>query len=125
MKLTTWELVKKDNGLFDLSISKAGIYTITGTKAVRQELKNKLKLFHGEWFLHEDEGVLWLRRDNFDGLVGSKDGAYSIDPQIKDIINSDKYIKKLNSYKSTFDNRTGLAEIKISCTDIYENDIIY
>lgn len=125
MKLTTWELVKKDNGLLDISISKDGIYTVTGTKAVRQELENKLKLFHNEWFLHEDEGVLWLRRDNLDGLVGSKDGAYSIDPQIKDIINSDKYIKKLNSYKSTFDNRTGLAEIKISCTDIYENDIIY
>lgn len=125
MKLTTWELVKKDNGLFDLSISKDGIYTIEGTKAVRQELENKLKLFHGEWFLHEDEGVLWLKRDSIDGLIGSKDGAYSIDPQIKDIINSDKYIKKLNSYKSSFDSRTGIAEIKISCTDIYENDITY
>mgnify|MGYP000001389282 CR=1 FL=1 len=115
----TWKLKKNDAGALDLDLDAGGLYTLQNSQAVRQTLESKLRLFHAEWFLHEDEGVLWIKSDNAQGLIGSKEGSFLISHQLKDIINSDKNIKNLDFYEETFDNVRGDVNIRIHCTDIY------
>jgi hypothetical protein len=44
----------------DLHLTDGDVVWIDGAEAVAQHIRARLKMFKGEWFLNEDEGVPWF-----------------------------------------------------------------
>ena len=75
----------------DIVIENGRILWVTGAKAVRQRLENRLALWQGDWFLDTDAGIPW--KDILEGGFG--------DEQIKQVIKgellADEYVSEVIS----------------------------
>jgi hypothetical protein len=74
VKLTVTEDV--DNPVAgDLYLDAGDVSWIDGAEAVAQHIRCRLRMFHGEWFLNEDEGTPWfdsiLEKGITDGRIAS------------------------------------------------------
>lgn len=44
----------------DIAIESGDVVWIEGAEAIAQHIRCRLRMFKGEWFLNEDEGVPWF-----------------------------------------------------------------
>ena len=101
----SWQTVKKDK-MIDVSLKK-NIDLSKPLEKIRLRLENKLRLFSEEWFLHKNEGLYWIKREENAGQIGEMLQKFNIESQIRETILSDKDVDSILKFKSNFVNSTG------------------
>lgn len=101
----SWKTVEEDR-MIDVSLKK-NIDLSTALEKIRLRLENKLRLFANEWFLHENEGLNWINRNNSIGQIGSLLERFNIETQIKQTILEDKAVDKILKFNFNFSNSNG------------------
>ena len=64
----SWLTEKNDDKEIDIAIGK-NIILSSELEKIRLRLENKLRLFFNEWFLHKNEGIYWLKRNENNGQI--------------------------------------------------------
>lgn len=101
----SWKTVEKDR-MIDVSLKK-NIDLSDPLEKIRLRLKNELRLFSEEWFLHKNEGLYWIKRAENAGQIGEMLQKFNIESQIRETILSDKDVDSILKFKSNFVNSTG------------------
>lgn len=86
---------------------------------VRQRLENKLRLFQGEWYLHNLDGMQWLNTEEQKGQIGNLLQTFNIEAQVREIILQDESVKEILEFKTNFSNDKGnySFEVRIKLKD--------
>ena len=101
----SWQTVYDDR-MIDVKIEK-NIILSSELEKIRLRLENKLRLFANEWFIHENEGVNWIRRRNSEGQIGNLLERFNIESQIRGTILGDEAVEEIIEFESNFSNATG------------------
>ena len=68
--IESWQTEKDDNKEIDVVMGK-NIVLSSEIEKIRLRLENKLRLFFNEWFLHKNEGIYWIKRNENNGQIGN------------------------------------------------------
>ena len=101
----SWRTVYQDR-MIDVEIEK-NIILSDELEKIRLRLENKLRLFANEWFIHEKEGINWLRRREANGQIGNLIQRFNVETQIRETILADEAVEEIIELKTDFDNATG------------------
>ena len=102
----SWQTEKDDNKEIDVVMGK-NIVLSSEIEKIRLRLENKLRLFFNEWFLHKNEGIYWIKRNENNGQVGNLLEKFNIETQIKETILADEDVAEIIKFESDFKNGTG------------------
>lgn len=108
----SWLTEKNDDKEIDIAIGK-NIILSSGLEKIRLRLENKLRLFFNEWFLHKNEGIYWLKRNENNGQIGNLLEKFNIEAQVKETILSDEDVAEITKFESSFENRNGNYNFKM------------
>ena len=108
----SWLTEKNDDKEIDVAISK-NIILSSELEKIRLRLENKLRLFFNEWFLHKNEGIYWLKRNENNGQIGNLLEKFNIEAQIKETILLDEDVAEITKFESNFENRNGNYNFKV------------
>ena len=101
----SWRTVYQDR-MIDVEIEK-NIILSDELEKIRLRLENKLRLFANEWFIHENEGINWLRRREANGQIGNLIQRFNVETQIRETVLADEAVEEIIELKTDFDNATG------------------
>ena len=101
----SWQTVYDDR-MIDVKIEK-NIILSSELEKIRLRLENKLRLFANEWFIHENDGINWIRRRNSEGQIGNLLERFNIESQIRGTILGDEAVEEIIEFESDFNNATG------------------
>lgn len=101
----SWQTVYDDR-MIDVRIEK-NIILSSELEKIRLRLENKLRLFANEWFIHENDGINWIRRRNSEGQIGNLLERFNIESQIRGTILGDEAVEEIIEFESSFNNSTG------------------
>lgn len=101
----SWQTVYDDR-MIDVKIEK-NIILSSKLEKIRLRLENKLRLFANEWFIHENDGINWIRRRNSEGQIGNLLERFNIESQIRGTILGDEAVEEIIEFESDFSNSTG------------------
>ena len=107
----SWQTTKNDNNEIDVKIDKNLILS-NELEKIRLRLENKLRLFFNEWFIHENEGLNWLRNTENVGQIGNMLQKFNIESQIRETILSDEAVSEIIEFESNFLNFKGTYNFK-------------
>ena len=102
----SWQTEKDDNKEIDIVMGK-NIVLSSEIEKIRLRLENKLRLFFNEWFLHKNEGIYWIKRNENNGQIGNLLEKFNIEAQIKETILADEDVAEIIKFESDFKNGTG------------------
>ena len=102
----SWQTEKDDNKEIDVVMGK-NIILSSEIEKIRLRLENKLRLFFNEWFLHKNEGIYWIKRNENNGQIGNLLEKFNIEAQIKETILADEDVAEIIKFESDFKNGTG------------------
>ena len=102
----SWQTEKDDNKEIDVVMEK-NIVLSSEIEKIRLRLENKLRLFFNEWFLHKNEGIYWIKRNENNGQIGNLLEKFNIEAQIKETILADEDVAEIIKFESDFKNGTG------------------
>lgn len=102
----SWQTEKDDNKEIDVVMGK-NIALSSEIEKIRLRLENKLRLFFNEWFLHKNEGIYWIKRNENNGQIGNLLEKFNIEAQIKETILADEDVAEIIKFESDFKNGTG------------------
>ena len=102
----SWQTEKDDNKEIDVVMGK-NIVLSSEIEKIRLRLENKLRLFFNEWFLHKNEGIYWIKRNENNGQIGNLLEKFNIEAQIKETILADEDVAEIIKFESDFKNGTG------------------
>lgn len=108
----SWITEKNDDKEIDVAIGK-NIILSSELEKIRLRLENKLRLFFNEWFLHKNEGIYWLKRNENNGQIGNLLEKFNIEAQIKETILLDEDVAEITKFESNFENRNGNYNFKV------------
>jgi hypothetical protein len=108
----SWITEKNDDKEIDIAIGK-NIILSSELEKIRLRLENKLRLFFNEWFLHKNEGIYWLKRNENNGQIGNLLEKFNIEAQIKETILLDEDVAEITKFESNFENRNGNYNFKV------------
>ena len=108
----SWLTEKNDDKEIDIAIGK-NIILSSELEKIRLRLENKLRLFFNEWFLHKNEGIYWLKRNENNGQIGNLLEKFNIEAQIKETILLDEDVAEITKFESNFENRNGNYNFKV------------
>ena len=108
----SWLTEKNDDKEIDIAIGK-NIILSSELEKIRLRLENKLRLFFNEWFLHKNEGIYWLKRNENNGQIGNLLEKFNIEAQVKEIILLDDDVAEITKFESNFENRNGNYNFKV------------
>ena len=108
----SWLTEKNDDKEIDVAIGK-NIILSSELEKIRLRLENKLRLFFNEWFLHKNEGIYWLKRNENNGQIGNLLGKCNIEAQVKETILLDEDVAEITKFESNFENRNGNYNFKV------------
>ena len=108
----SWLTEKNDDKEIDIAIGK-NIILSSELEKIRLRLENKLRLFFNEWFLHKNEGIYWLKRNENNGQIGNLLEKFNIEVQIKETILLDEDVAEITKFESNFENRNGNYNFKV------------
>lgn len=108
----SWLTEKNDDKEIDVAIGK-NIILSSELEKIRLRLENKLRLFFNEWFLHKNEGIYWLKRNENNGQIGNLLGKFNIEAQVKETILLDEDVAEITKFESNFENRNGNYNFKV------------
>lgn len=108
----SWLTEKNDDKEIDVVIGK-NIILSSELEKIRLRLENKLRLFFNEWFLHKNEGIYWLKRNENNGQIGNLLEKFNIKAQVKETILSDEDVAEITKFESNFENRNGNYNFKV------------
>lgn len=108
----SWKVVYEDK-MIDVEM-KEHIILSTELEKIRLRLENKLRLFFNEWFIHENEGMNWVKRVNNNGQIGNLLERFNIETQIKETIISDEDVEEILNFKSDFQYSTGNYNFEVT-----------
>lgn len=104
-----WKL--NENG--DLELNNGITEIDKKTNEVAQRLQLKLSLFNGDYELHKDEGIEWFETYTNLGELGKKIRYNGIKNQIRQIIEDDEDVQKVNNLELNYNNTTGNLVISV------------
>lgn len=102
----SWQTIEKDKKI-DVYINNKGIVLSDKLEKIRLRLENKLRLFANEWFIHENEGLNWLKRNSSNGQIGNLLQQFNIESQIRKTIVNDEAVEEILEFESDFSNISG------------------
>ncbi|WP_455036585.1 hypothetical protein [Leptotrichia massiliensis] len=102
----SWQTEKDDNKEIDVVMGK-NIILSSEIEKIRLRLENKLRLFFNEWFLHKNEGIYWIKRNENNGQIGNLLEKFNIEIQVKETILADEDVAEIIKFESNFKNGTG------------------
>ena len=102
----SWQTEKDDNKEIDVVMGK-NIVLSSEIGKIRLRLENKLRLFFNEWFLHKNEGIYWIKRNENNGQIGNLLEKFNIETQVKETILADEDVAEIIKFESDFKNGTG------------------
>ena len=102
----SWQTQKDDNKEIDVVMGK-NIVLSSEIEKIRLRLENKLRLFFNEWFLHKNEGIYWIKRNENNGQIGNLLEKFNIETQVKETILADEDVAEIIKFESDFKNGTG------------------
>jgi len=102
----SWQTEKDDNKEIDVVMGK-NIVLSSEIEKIRLRLENKLRLFFNEWFLHKNEGIYWIKRNENNGQIGNLLEKFNIETQVKETILADEDVAEIIKFESDFKNGTG------------------
>ena len=102
----SWQTEKNDNKEIDVVMGK-NIVLSSEIEKIRLRLENKLRLFFNEWFLHKNEGIYWIKRNENNGQIGNLLEKFNIETQVKETILADEDVAEIIKFESDFKNGTG------------------
>lgn len=103
-------LWKRDGEVHDLVFVNGECPTTDGrSDNVAQRLYIRLRTFRSEWFLNVDYGVPWL-----ENILGHKVKKQTVDMIIQSQILSERGVKKLIKFESSFDRVRRVYECRFS-----------
>ena len=102
----SWQTEKDDNKEIDIVMGK-NIVLSSEIEKIRLRLENKLRLFFNEWFLHKNEGIYWIKRNENNGQIGNLLEKFNIETQVKETILADEDVAEIIKFESDFKNGTG------------------
>nr|DAX17988.1 MAG TPA: Protein of unknown function (DUF2634) [Caudoviricetes sp.] len=108
----SWLTEKNDDKEIDVAIGK-NIILSSELEKIRLRLENKLRLFFNEWFLHKNEGIYWLKRNENNGQIGNLLEKFNIEAQVKETILLDDDVAEITKFESNFENRNGNYNFKV------------
>lgn len=108
----SWLTEKNDDKEIDVAIGK-NIILSSELEKIRLRLENKLRLFFNEWFLHKNEGIYWLKRNENNGQIGNLLEKFNIEAQVKETILLDEDVAEITKFESNFENRNGNYNFKV------------
>ena len=108
----SWLTEKNDDKEIDIAIGK-NIILSSELEKIRLRLENKLRLFFNEWFLHKNEGIYWLKRNENNGQIGNLLEKFNIEAQVKETILLDDDVAEITKFESNFENRNGNYNFKV------------
>lgn len=108
----SWLTEKNDDKEIDVAIGK-NIILSSELEKIRLRLENKLRLFFNEWFLHKNEGIYWLKRNENNGQIGNLLEKFNIEAQVKETILLDDDVTEITKFESDFENRNGNYNFKV------------
>ena len=108
----SWLTEKNDDKEIDVAIGK-NIILSSELEKIRLRLENKLRLFFNEWFLHKNEGIYWLKRNENNGQRGNLLEKFNIEAQVKETILLDDDVAEITKFESNFENRNGNYNFKV------------
>ena len=108
----SWLTEKNDDKEIDIAIGK-NIILSSELEKIRLRLENKLRLFFNEWFLHKNEGIYWLKRNENNGQIGNLLEKFNIEAQVKETILLDDDVAEITKFESSFENRNGNYNFKV------------
>ena len=108
----SWLTEKNDDKEIDVAIGK-NIILSSELEKIRLRLENKLRLFFNEWFLHKNEGIYWLKRNENNGQIGNLLEKFNIETQVKETILLDDDVAEITKFESNFENRNGNYNFKV------------
>ena len=108
----SWLTEKNDDKEIDVAIGK-NIILSSELEKIRLRLENKLRLFFNEWFLHKNEGIYWLKRNENNGQIGNLLEKFNIATQVKEMILADEDVAEITKFESNFENRNGNYNFKV------------
>ena len=108
----SWLTEKNDDKEIDVVIGK-NIILSSELEKIRLRLENKLRLFFNEWFLHKNEGIYWIKRNENNGQIGNLLEKFNIETQVKETILADEDVAEIIKFESDFKNGTGNYNFKV------------
>ena len=102
----SWQTEKDDNKEIDVVMGK-NIVLSSEIEKIRLRLENKLRLFFNEWFLHKNEGIYWIKRNENNGQIRNLLEKFNIETQVKETILADEDVAEIIKFESDFKNGTG------------------
>ena len=102
----SWQTEKDNNKEIDIVMGK-NIILSSEIEKTRLRLENKLRLFFNEWFLHKNEGIYWIKRNENNGQIGNLLEKFNIEAQVKETILADEDVAEIIKFESDFKNGTG------------------
>ena len=102
----SWQTEKDENKEIDIVMGK-NIVLSSEIEKIRLRLENKLRLFFNEWFLHKNEGIYWIKRNENNGQIGNLLEKFNIESQVKETILSDGDVAEITKFESEFKNGNG------------------
>ena len=102
----SWQTEKDDNKEIDIVMGK-NIVLSSEIEKIRLRLENKLRLFFNEWFLHKNEGIYWIKRNENNGQIGNLLEKFNIETQVKETILVDEDVAEITKFESDFKNGIG------------------
>lgn len=101
MGIMTWAIIDKEIQFVDNSF-----VDVLDEAALAQRLEGRLKMFEGEWFLDENEGVNWI-----DALSTKPFRLSDFEPIIRSELLSDPAVKDITKLEITPNNATRVLTI--------------
>ena len=101
--IESWQTEKDDNKEIDVVMGK-NIVLSSEIEKIRLRLENKLRLFFNEWFLHRNEGIYWIKRNENNGYIGNLLEKFNIETQVKETILADEDVAEITKFESDFKN---------------------
>ena len=108
----SWQTQKDNNKEIDVVMGK-NIVLSSEIEKIRLRLENKLRLFFNEWFLHKNEGIYWIKRNENNGQIGNLLEKFNIETQVKETILADEDVAEITKFESDFENRNGNYNFKV------------
>lgn len=94
----------------DFVLTNGQIETIDGAEALQQNLKNRVKLWLGEFEIEPDSGIDYINLLNQDNLLEER-----LRIAIRNAISAEEHILKINKLETTFDRSTREFIIEFIC----------
>ena len=112
-------LRKNEHGIPDLSFVNGRLETVENAEAVGQHAAQRLKSYHGEWFLDTSSGMMWLEQ-----ILGHSYDPVLAEALIKAHLLDSDGVESIESFSVSFDRVSrGLSAYSISILTEYDEEV--